>query len=126
MADELTPVFYELLRRALPGIAIELEGELIQAAPVDTGRLRNSIRVKVVGMSLLISGTNYMADVEFGSPPHEIRPKSKKALKFSIDGSEIFAKVVQHPGNAPNPFIRTTIRKKLPGIVVRNLQRVAK
>jgi len=51
------------------------------------------------------------------TPPHIIKPKDKKALKFKVGNGKVFAKVVKHPGTRPNPFIRNTIRNKLAGII---------
>jgi len=51
------------------------------------------------------------------TPPHIIKPKDKKALKFKAGGENVFAKVVHHPGTRPNPFIRNTIRNKLGEII---------
>ncbi len=107
----------EAIERALPRIAIRLQNELIIAAPVDTGRLRNSIRVEARGNVLIITIVDYAFYVEFGTPPHLIKPKDKKALKFKVGGGEVFAKVVRHPGTRPNPFIRNTIRNKIGKIV---------
>jgi phage virion morphogenesis protein len=47
-------------------------------------------------------GTNrpYAAAMNNGSRPHEIKPRTKKALAF---GGKVF-KRVKHPGTAPRPF----------------------
>ncbi len=107
----------EAIEKSLPRIAIRLQNELVLAAPVDTGHLRNSIKVTSDGMTLTISMVNYGIYVEFGTPPHLIKPKDKQALKFKAGGKEVFAKIVRHPGTRPNPFIRNTIRNKVGQIV---------
>jgi len=107
----------EAIERALPRIAIRLQNELILAAPVDTGRLRNSIRVEANGNILTITMVDYAFYVEFGTPPHIIKPKDKQSLKFKAGGDQVFAKIVKHPGTRPNPFIRNTIRNKIGQIV---------
>ena len=43
--------------------------------------------------------------VNFGTRPHEIRPKSKKALRWAAGGIFRFAKVVKHPGYRGDPYI---------------------
>lgn len=111
----------ELLRIAFPGIARRMQNELVLKSPVDTGRLRNSIKVISTEDGLLISMVDYGKYVEFGTPPHIITPKEKKALKFKIGTNEIFAKKVKHPGTRPNPFIRTTIQTKLKQIIIEEL-----
>lgn len=107
----------EAIERALPRIAIRFQNELVLASPVDTGRLRNSIRVDARGNVLTITMVDYAFYVEFGTPPHIIKPKDKQSLKFKVGREEVFAKVVRHPGTRPNPFIRNTIRNKIPKII---------
>jgi len=126
----------ELLEKAIFDIARRLQNELILTCPVDTGRLRNSIKVIPQGKGLLIWMVNYGKFVEFGSPPHIIEPESKKALKFEIGkvrrlekgGSKeiVFAKKVKHPGTRPNPFIRTAITTKLRNIIMEELIKAQK
>ena len=45
--------------------------------------------------------TTLLHILEFGSAPHEIVPKNKKFLKFSVAGGVVFTKKVQHPGTRP-------------------------
>lgn len=78
--------------------------------PVDTGRLRASIRP-----SLNLSGnrpsfrvsTNvaYAGYVNDGTRPHDIRPRNARALRFRVGGRTVFARVVHHPGTRPRPFL---------------------
>lgn len=71
---------------------------------VRSGRLRGSVRATkpvVNGTSISSSiGTNvkYAAVHEFGAAPFTIRPKNKKALRFSVGGAFHYAKSVRHPG----------------------------
>ena len=127
-------------------IAVRLQNELIISCPVDTGRLRNSIKVKPYGKGLMIWMAEYGKWVEFGSPPHIIKPKNKKALKFEwteIGGKrvgragrlrmgipkskskEVLFKKVKHPGTRPTPFVRTAIHTKLRNIIKEELIRAA-
>lgn len=111
----------EVLERALPNIAIRMQNELILASPVDTGRLRNSIKVKPTNEGLIIWLVEYAKFVEFGTPPHIITPKTKKALKFKVGKKIFLRKKVRHPGTRPNPFIRNTIQNKLKNIIIEEL-----
>jgi len=43
--------------------------------------------------------------VHWGTKPHVIRPKNKKALRWAAGGSFIFAKFVNHPGYKGDPFL---------------------
>jgi len=56
----------KILDKAMPGIAIELAGELKIKTPADTGRLRNSIKIKSNKNGLVITMANYGKFVEFG------------------------------------------------------------
>ena len=105
------------------GIANDLRNELVFACPVDTGLLKNSIVVDKVGKNFIIKMNDYGYFVEFGTPPHIIRPKNGKALKFKVAGTTVFATSVNHPGTRPNPFIRTTINTKLKSIIMNNFKR---
>lgn len=90
----------------LVSMADEIAEEMRREAPVDTGRLRDAIRVKREGNGVVIGpeGVDYAVYVQYGTPPHEIRPKNAKALRFQINGRTAFATVVHHPGTEPNPF----------------------
>lgn len=80
--------------------------------PVDTGRLRSSIRYEVDGRYrnfTVVVGTNvnYAAEVEYGTGPHVIRPKTKKALYWP--GARHPVAKVNHPGTRPKPYMRPAI-----------------
>jgi hypothetical protein len=116
------------------GIGNDLVNALVRRVAVDTGNLKNSIKAQTEGRSVVISMSEYAPYVEFGTPPHVIRPKNAKALHWKADGvgprggkikTDVFAKVVHHPGTRPQPFIRPAIRDDLPGIIVDNIRRHA-
>lgn len=89
---------------------LDLAGEMIRTsavteAPVRTGDLRGDITVfpkkkgeVSVGNSALIDYAKY---VYYGTKPHMIAPKKKKALKTPFG---VFKKV-QHPGTKANPYL---------------------
>jgi len=121
-----------LLDRALPSIARRLQNELVLKSPVDTGRLRNSLKVIPTNRGLLISGVEYLKYVLWGTPPHIIKPKNKKSLRFEVGKKErlsgkkkgkniVFAKEVRHPGTRPNPFVQIAIQTKLKKIIIEEL-----
>lgn len=89
-------------------------------APKDTGRYAESIHVtdtQVLGNNILTSivtdatvtaksnGNEYNLGklLEEGTDPHLIRPVDANVLHFQIDGEDIFAKLVHHPGFEPLP-----------------------
>ena len=40
-----------------------------------------------------------------GTPPHEIRARRKKFLRFTQGGAVRFARSVSHPGTRPDPYL---------------------
>lgn len=85
-------------------------------APVDTGRLRNSIKIR---RKLTLRGpgwqvyTNveYAPMVETGTRPHVIRAKNKKALRFRVGGQTVIVAKVNHPGTRAQPFLSRAVRE---------------
>ncbi len=86
-------------------------------APVDTGRLRASIRIEsrrtltLRTIYTIGSDVHYAPYVNDGTRPHKIRPRTKKALKFRVGGKTVFAAAVNHPGTRPNPFLDRALRE---------------
>lgn len=99
----------------------EVASIMREEVPVASGRLRDAIRVKVEGDRVVIGpeGVDYAVYVEYGTEPHDIRPKNAKALKFEINGRTVFATVVHHPGTEPNPFAQRSAQRVLDRIVER-------
>jgi hypothetical protein len=91
-------------------------GEIVTRTPVKTGFLKGNTRWKKIGRLVrrVFNNTEYAADVEFGTRPHVIYPKEKKALKFKKDSKEVFATKVKHPGTPAQPFFRPGYRAALP------------
>ena len=87
---------------------------------VRSNRLRGSVRATlpvVSGTSISSSiGTNvkYAGVHEFGTGPFTIRPKNKKALRFSVGGAFHFAKSVRHPGFPARRMFGSAIEERLP------------
>ena len=80
-------------------------------APVDTGRLRASLRVQRRSFFGLRQRWTVGSDVDYapmvndGTKPHIIRPKRAKALRFKVGGRTVYAMVVHHPGTRARPFL---------------------
>lgn len=51
--------------------------------------------------------------VLYGTRPHAIRPVRAKALRFTVGGQVVYAKVVMHPGTRPNNWLRDALRAAL-------------
>lgn len=93
--------------RVLVDTAHYIKAEMEARVPVRTGRLRQSIHIWVTGGQVKIGpDTEYAAFVEFGTKPHVIEAKNKKALAFSMGGNKVIVKRVNHPGTRAQPYVR--------------------
>ena len=100
-----------------------LSGQLLNH---QTGKLWSSIftppvedsGTSVVG-SVLQQGSiaPYGARLNDGGPGYDIFPKTAKALKFTIGGQEIFAKVVHMPAFEGRQYMQTGLRDNVQAIV---------
>lgn len=84
-----------------------------------SGRLRDSIRYErstgAGEMALTFSTTvPYARYVLDGTPPHLIRPRAARALRFTQGGQTHFSQLVHHPGTRANKFPEKAIRPLLP------------
>lgn len=100
--------------KALLSGALIVENDAINRCPVGQyesgqvgGNLRGSITHDVREHEARI-GTNadYAPHVEFGTAPHIITVKTAKVL---TDGKTFFGKKVNHPGTAPQPYLRPAL-----------------
>lgn len=48
-----------------------------------------------------------------GTRPHVIRPVRAQALRFTVGGRVVYAKIVHHPGTRPNDFLTRALRAAL-------------
>lgn len=48
-----------------------------------------------------------------GTRPHLIRPVRAQALRFTVGGRLVFARLVHHPGTQPNDFLSKALREAL-------------
>ena len=89
--------------------------------PVDTGRLRASIKGRASRTWSLrpqftvSSNVDYAPLVQDGTRPHIIRPRTRQALKFIVGGQVVFAKVVHHPGTRARPFLDRALAEETAG-----------
>lgn len=110
----------QVSRQALRAGAKVIEREAKALTPVAEGKLRASIRTStgmkrggVVYAHVKAGGRKkgdafYAHMVEYGTKPHEIKPKRFKSLFIA----GIFRKVVQHPGAKARPFMRPAFANK--------------
>ena len=97
--------------------------EFAKAAPKKTGKLARSFpgTSRVENGIIKYTLPLYAEFVEFGTAPHVITPKNKKALSFKIGGKDILVKKVNHPGTRPNPFIRDTFNRQTQEVLKRTI-----
>lgn len=105
-------------RRELETTARQVMNRAKILAPVDTGRLRASIRIESRRLLSLRSVYTIGSDVSYapmvhdGTRPHQIRPKSPGGvLRFRMGGRIVYAKVVNHPGTRARPFLDDAVRQ---------------
>jgi hypothetical protein len=73
--------------------------------PVDTGRLRRSMRILSASEKRTRVGAHHTAYfVDKGPKPHAILAKSGKRLAFQKNGRTVFARKVNHRGYRGRPF----------------------
>jgi HK97 gp10 family phage protein len=114
--SEMRAVMGSFADRDAKRVAEQVQARAKVLAPVDTGRLRASIKIQrkltFRGPTYTVyTNVKYAPYVEQGTRPHVIRPKTKKALKFKMGGRTVFATVVNHPGTRPQPFLGRAVRE---------------
>jgi hypothetical protein len=77
-------------------------GELSSTFRLQPGTSSGSGVTAVAGVE---GRTPQLGFLIFGTRPHIIVPKTKKALRFVGRGAVVFAKRVRHPGTRKNDFI---------------------
>ena len=111
-SDILEVKTYELARN--------LQNNIKKEAPYKQGRLKRSIRVDTRISDKYSIVTGYYDEglaphgdyVLFGTKPHMIKPKNKKALHWGGKGGP-FSKGHMHPGTKPNDFLKRGLERTL-------------
>lgn len=100
----------------------KLQGQLLNHR---TGNLGGSVRPTETTVTeteidggVVAGGTGapYARPLEYGARAHLIQAVNAKALHFSINGKEVFAKSVRHPGNRAYAFMRGTLDEEASNI----------
>lgn len=104
-------------RRELKEASRQVVNRAKVLAPVNTGRLRSSIRAEEPRIFSLRGSVKVGSDLEYagfvndGTRPHIIRPRSAQVLRFRVGGRFVYAKVVHHPGTRARPFLDRALRE---------------
>lgn len=88
-------------KRRAPGSMGDGIRSQIQRGP--GGEFRGVIRSTHPATIYVVSGTR----------PHIIRPVRAKALRFTVGGQVVYARIVHHPGTEANNFLATALRAAL-------------
>lgn len=107
----------EKLKRVLFIAMIDVQNIAKQKAPVDTGRLRNSIKLfpSTAGSLeyFLIATVDYAEDIEYGTSPHFVSAKELKDWARRKLGNEEaafgVAKKIRRLGTNAQPFMRPAL-----------------
>jgi hypothetical protein len=85
-----------------------------------TGNLQRSITwyMPTENSARIIAQADYAKYVEFGTKPHTILPKRRKALKIPTPEGYIFRKKVSHPGSKPYPFFFANLQDRARKVAV--------
>lgn len=108
ITDPIGPVRKDLVRRMT-----RVKFEARKLVRVRTGRLISSIRIEEgmnkrspwVQVTAGGKGIKYAMYEHDGTPPHIIRARRKKALRFVMNGQVVFRKQVKHPGTTGTLFL---------------------
>lgn len=121
LLKKVTSLTLKLERR----VKEKLSGQVLN---VRTGALRRSIfsrvtetRTEIVGRVASSGDVKYAGIHEFGgvTSPHTIEAKRGQALRFMLNGKEMFRRSVNHPGSKmpKRSFLRTSLAEMRPEIV---------
>jgi hypothetical protein len=93
-----------------------------------TGALARSVYISRISDGYEIGHDERMAPyakfVHWGTKPHVIKPKDKKALRFVAGGKFVFAKSVNHPGYVGHPWLKTAVEQVAPEKFKQNLSKI--
>lgn len=108
-------------RRAIRQRAPQVLNRAKILAPVDTGRLRASGKIRYSGLFSFRAKATVFFDVDYakavhdGTRPHVIRPRNAQVLRFVVGGRVVYAKVVHHPGTRARPYLDRALREIVGG-----------
>jgi hypothetical protein len=98
-----------ILQRALSASSAVLAKHTVKGVvPWRTGFLAQTFRAELTtGMLRWFPTASYAPFVEFGTAPHTVYPKEKKALFWP--GAAHPVRMVNHPGSKPNQFMERIV-----------------
>lgn len=117
--NENPKVIAKEIKTAITGSIQEMQNKSRKETPYRTGDLRRGILYEMESASrgkVFVKPTvTYAAAVHDGSVPHIIRSHGNYPLRNKKTG-QVFGRMVNHPGNKPNPFFVRGIEQSKPRI----------
>ena len=112
LSNEIEEDVKKVVKNSAFNIQKEAMSNLTKNKSVDTGHLRRGITTDIRGLEAIIHTSNikYAPMVEFGTKPHIIRAKNKKALYWK--GAKHPVKSVRHPGGKAKPYLIPAFEKE--------------
>lgn len=119
--DDVREKLLGVTKRAMDALMADCVDMAKHLCPVSTATLQRSIQMRpTVAEGRKLVGywgsftVRYALYVELGTGPHDILPKSKRALYWK--GAEHPVPMVHHPGTHARPFLRPTADTIYPGL----------
>ena len=130
MHKEIAKAYNKAVVEVMPEVARKFMNELIRTVPVDTGALKQSIKVVSDQGEIIITMFGYAAHLEWGTTDHMIKPKPGNTLHWTEGkggaGRDFFSKGHMVKGIVAQPFIRPAINTKLNEIFTEAIARSIK
>lgn len=79
-----------------------------------SGNLQRSITwyMATENSARIIAQADYAKHVEFGTKPHTILPKKRRALKIPTTNGYTFRRKINHPGSKPYPYFFANLQDR--------------
>ena len=112
ISDEVREDVQKVLNKTGFKIEANAKANLTNNRSVKTGHLRRGIATDIGNMEVTVHTSNikYASGVEFGTRPHIITAKNKKALYWK--GARHPVKSVRHPGGRAKPYLIPAFEKE--------------
>lgn len=139
--DKFTNKVIENVAKTQRETAKTIWEDVVKNAPVDTGgyvssievsptvKEGNTIRTEIYTNATVstLSGATYNLGylLENGTSPHLIEPVNSNVLHFVVNGEDVFAKRVNHPGTVAQPHFQPALDKNV-STYLENIDRAVK
>ena len=110
-SEDIRADVQKVIKKAGFNIERNAKQNITNNGSVVTGHLRRGITTNVGNMEATVHTSNikYARGVEYGTKPHVIKAKNKKALYWK--GAKHPVKSVRHPGSRAKPFLIPAFEK---------------